>query len=44
MAEKKTDGDSEFEQQRKAALAEALQAKSNSGGVKAFGGGQRQVS
>ena len=38
--ESKADENSEFEQQRKAALKEALQAKSSSGGVKTFGGGK----
>ncbi|KAK0052994.1 tudor domain-containing protein 3 [Biomphalaria pfeifferi] len=42
--EKKTSEEtSEFEQQRQAALNEALQAKSSSGGVKTFGGGKVMV-
>ncbi|CAL1526822.1 unnamed protein product, partial [Lymnaea stagnalis] len=37
---KLTEEDSEFQQQRQAALNQALQAKSTSGGVKTFGGGK----
>ena len=40
-AEKKGDDD-EFEQQRKATIAEAVQAKED-GSSKRFGGGQKQV-
>ena len=41
---KTSEGDSEFEQQRQAEIKQALQAKSTSGGVKTFGGGNKAVS
>ncbi|XP_035827003.1 tudor domain-containing protein 3 [Aplysia californica] len=40
--EKKIEEDSEFQQQRQATINQALQAKSHGGGVKTFGGGQKQ--